>query len=108
MANIGTITVGGQTYSLKDIGARTSLDSKAEKATTLSGYGISDCVINGETIVIGNSSVTVLTSEYTESRYQTISGLSSAVSSAGFANTSDIPDVPEWALQSSKPDYSFA
>ena len=40
---------------------KVALDRKADKATTLSGYGISDAKIENGTVVLGGSSVTPLT-----------------------------------------------
>lgn len=51
--------------------------------TTLSGYGITDAKISNGTIMLGNSTITPLTS-YTETD----------------------PTVPSWAKQSSKPTYT--
>lgn len=63
-----------------------ALDSgKADKATTLSGYGITDAKIANGTITLGGNTITPLTS---------------------FTETD--PTVPSWAKDSNKPSYTFA
>ena len=63
-----------------------ALDSgKADKATTLSGYGITDANIANGTITLGGNSITPLTS---------------------FTETD--PTVPSWAKDNNKPSYTFA
>lgn len=59
------------------------LSGKADKATTLSGYGITDAKITNGTITLGGSTITPLTS-YTETD----------------------PTVPAWAKASTKPSYT--
>lgn len=59
------------------------LSSKADSATTLAGYGITDAKIESGTITLGSNSITPLTS-YTETD----------------------PTVPSWAKQSTKPTYT--
>lgn len=61
----------------------TGLSEKADKATTLSGYGIADAKITNGTITLGGSTITPLTS-YTETD----------------------PTVPSWAKASTKPSYT--
>ena len=61
----------------------TGLSGKADKATTLSGYGITDAKITNGTITLGGSTITPLTS-YTETD----------------------PTVPSWAKASTKPSYT--
>lgn len=63
----------------------TGLSGKADKATTLSGYGITDAKITNGTITLGGSTITPLTS-YTETD----------------------PTVPAWAKAASKPSYTAA
>lgn len=58
---------------------------KADKATTLAGYGITDAKINNGTISIGGVNITPLTS---------------------FTETD--PTVPSWAMEPSKPSYNFS
>ena len=59
------------------------LSGKADSATTLAGYGITDAKIESGTITLGSNSITPLTS-YTETD----------------------PTVPSWAKQSTKPTYT--
>lgn len=60
-------------------------NSKADSATTLSGYGITDAYISSGTITLGNNTITPLTS---------------------FTETD--PTVPSWAKAASKPTYTAA
>ncbi len=63
-----------------------ALDSgKANKATTLSGYGITDTVITNGVVTIGGTSIKPLTS---------------------FSETD--PTVPSWAKDANKPSYTFS
>lgn len=59
------------------------ISGKADKATTLAGYGITDAKITNGTITLGSATITPLTS-FTESD----------------------PTVPSWAKASSKPSYT--
>lgn len=59
------------------------ISGKADKATTLAGYGITDAKIVSGTITLGGNTITPLTS-YTETD----------------------PTVPSWAKASSKPTYT--
>lgn len=59
------------------------VSGKADKATTLAGYGITDAKIDSGVITLGNNTITPLTS---------------------FTETD--PTVPSWAKASSKPSYT--
>lgn len=61
------------------------ISNKADKATTLAGYGITDAKIANGTITLGSNTITPLTS---------------------FTETD--PTVPSWAKASSKPSYNFS
>ena len=67
----------------QELGTAIDLSNYATKATTLSGYGITDAKIQNGTITLGSNTITPLTS-YTETD----------------------PTVPSWAKQSSKPTYT--
>lgn len=79
--NVATINIGGS--SVTPLTEHQDISGKADKATTLSGYGITDAKIQNGTITLGSSTITPLTS-YTESD----------------------PTVPAWAKASSKPSYT--
>lgn len=77
----GTITIGSN--SITPLTSHQDISGKADKATTLSGYGITDANINNGTITLGNTTITPLTS----------------------FNESD-PTVPSWAKATNKPTYT--
>ena len=77
----GKITIGGN--EITPLTTHQDISGKADKATTLAGYGITDAKIANGVITLGSDSITPLTS-FTESD----------------------PTVPSWAKQSSKPSYS--
>lgn len=79
--NVATINIGNS--HVTPLTEHQDISGKADKATTLSGYGITDAKIANGTITLGSSSITPLTS-YTESD----------------------PTVPAWAKASSKPSYT--
>lgn len=64
--------------SLADYAKTTTVNSllsnKADKATTLAGYGITDAKISDGTITLGSSSITPLTSHQDLSNYVTLDG----------------------------------
>ena len=67
----------------QELGTAIDLSNYATKATTLSGYGITDAKIENGTITLGSNTITPLTS---------------------FTETD--PTVPSWAKQSTKPTYT--
>lgn len=69
----------------QELGTAIDLSNYATKATTLSGYGITDAKIQNGTITLGSNTITPLTS-YTETD----------------------PTVPSWAKASSKPSYALS
>ena len=77
----GTITIGNN--SITPITSHQDISGKADKATTLAGYGITDANIANGVITLGSDTITPLTS-FTESD----------------------PTVPSWAKASSKPTYT--
>lgn len=77
----GTITIGSN--SITPLTSHQDISGKADKATTLSGYGITDANINNGTITLGNTTITPLTS-FSESD----------------------PTVPSWAKATNKPTYT--
>ena len=79
--NVATINIGSS--SITPLTEHQDISGKADKATTLAGYGITDAKIQNGTITLGSSTITPLTS-YTESD----------------------PTVPAWAKASSKPSYT--
>lgn len=93
--NTGTITgitmngASKGTSGVVDLGtvitSHQDISGKADKATTLSGYGITDAKIDNGVITLGSNTITPLTS-FTESD----------------------PTVPSWAKQSTKPSYSYS
>lgn len=62
-----------------------TVTQKADAATTLAGYGITDAKIENGTITLGSATITPLTS---------------------FTETD--PTVPEWAKAQTKPSYAFS
>lgn len=79
----GTASPGSSDLFSRGDHVHPSDTNKADKATTLSGYGITDANIANGVITLGSNTITPLTS-FTESD----------------------PTVPSWAKQSSKPSYS--
>ena len=77
----GTITIGSN--SIAPLTSHQDISGKADVATTLAGYGITDAKIANGVITLGSNSITPLTS-FTESD----------------------PTVPSWAKASSKPSYT--
>jgi hypothetical protein len=77
----GKITIGSN--EITPITSHQDISGKADKATTLAGYGITDAKIANGVITLGSNSITPLTS-FTESD----------------------PTVPSWAKASSKPTYT--
>lgn len=76
---------------------QTIISNKADSATTLAGYGITDAYISNGTITLGSNSITPLTS-FTESDPVFTASAAYGITSAnitnwnGKAETSDIPD----------------
>ena len=58
----GTATSGGTTLSVVNTGDMYTWNNKQDKATTLSGYGITDAKIANGTITLGSNTITPLTS----------------------------------------------
>jgi hypothetical protein len=79
----GTASAGNSSLFARGNHVHPKDTTKADKATTLSGYGITDAKIDNGTITLGSNTITPLTS-FTESD----------------------PTVPSWAKQSSKPSYT--
>lgn len=79
----GTAAVGTELAFARGDHRHPSDTSKADKATTLAGYGITDAKIAAGVITLGGNTITPLTS-FTESD----------------------PTVPSWAKASSKPSYT--
>lgn len=77
----GKITIG--TQEITPLTSHQDISGKADKATTIAGYGITDAKIDSGTITLGSNTITPLTS-FTESD----------------------PTVPSWAKASSKPTYT--
>lgn len=71
---INSVTLSGN-KSASDLGlaAASDLTNKADKATTLAGYGITDAKIVSGTITLGNQSITPLT------QHQDLSGIEDAL-----------------------------
>ena len=78
----GTITLGANTITpltshqslaayAKTADMNTALGKKADKATTLAGYGIADAKISGGVITLGANTITPLTSHQSLSNYYT-------------------------------------
>ena len=79
----GTASPGNSNLFARGNHVHPSDTNKADKATTLSGYGITDAKIDNGVITLGSNTITPLTS-YTETD----------------------PTGPSWAKQSSKPSYT--
>lgn len=68
------------------------LAAKADKATTLAGYGITDCKIASGVITIGSATITPLTQHQSLAAYSTTAQMTTAINNAvsGKANTADV------------------
>lgn len=83
--DLATVATSGSYTDLKDKPTIPDVSNKADKATTLAGYGITDAKIANGTITLGSSSITPLTSHQSLSAYATTSAMNTAL--AGKANT---------------------
>ena len=86
----------------------TAISGKADKATTLAGYGITDAKISNGVITLGSSSITPLTG-VTSSMITTALGYT-PYNAANFtrANIKSTLGISDWALASAKPSYAFS
>lgn len=75
------------TYAKKS-DVNTALDKKANKATTLSGYGITDAKISNGKITLGSNTITPLTNHQSLDNYYTKSSVDNLISNlkAGLVN----------------------
>lgn len=75
------------TYAKKS-DVNTALDKKANKATTLSGYGITDAKISDGTITLGSNTITPLTNHQSLANYYTKSSVDTLIANlkAGLVN----------------------
>ena len=78
------------TYAKKS-DVNTALDKKANKATTLSGYGITDAKISDGTITLGSNTITPLTNHQSLANYYTKSSVDTLIANlkAGLVNVVD-------------------
>lgn len=118
----GKITIGSN--EITPITSHQDISGKADKATTLAGYGITDAKIANGVITLGSDSITPLTSHQDISgkadKATTLSGygitdakIDNGVITLGSATitpltsfTESDPTVPSWAKASSKPSYT--
>ena len=72
----------------KTADVNTALDKKANKATTLSGYGITDANISNGTITLGSNTITPLTNHQSLDNYYTKGSVDNLISNlkAGLVN----------------------
>ena len=72
----------------KTADVNTALDKKANKATTLSGYGITDAKISDGTITLGSNTITPLTNHQSLANYYTKSSVDTLIANlkAGLVN----------------------
>ena len=79
------------------------ISGKADKATTLAGYGITDAKIASGTITLGSNSITPLTEHQSLADYTKTEDLAAVATSGSYNDLSDkptIPDVSEYAQTS--------
>lgn len=86
-ANFTTSTQVGTTIDAKII-------NKADKATTLAGYGITDAKISGGTITLGTSTITPLTSHQSLDNYYTKDDVDGKVSAIPKFSISVVTELP--------------
>ena len=76
------------------------ISGKADKATTLAGYGITDAKIASGTITLGSNSITPLTEHQSLADYTKTEDLAAVATSGSYndlSNTPTIPDVSSFA-----------
>ena len=79
------------------------ISGKADKATTLAGYGITDAKIASGTITLGSNSITPLTEHQSLADYTKTEDLAAVATSGSYedlSNTPTIPDVSSFAQTS--------
>lgn len=86
-ANFTTSTQVGAAIDAK-------IANKAEKATTLAGYGITDAKISGGTITLGTSTITPLTSHQSLDNYYTRDEVDGKVSAIPKFSISVVAELP--------------
>ena len=91
---VANITVPTKVSQLSnDSGFINDVSDKADKATTLAGYGITDAHIVGQKITIANANVTVPTNNNQLTNgagYQTATQVNSAITSKGYQTESQV------------------
>ena len=106
----GVITLGANTITpltshqslsayAKTADVNTALGKKADKATTLAGYGITDAKIANGVITLGSSTITPLTSHQSLANYYTKSSIDELIANlkAGLVNVVEsLPTVGEY------------
>ncbi len=71
------------------------ISGKADKATTLAGYGITDAKISSGTITLGSNSITPLTSHQSLAAYAKTADLATVATSGSYNDLSDKPTIPD-------------
>lgn len=66
---VDTTLSTSSTNAVQNKAVATSLNNKADKATTLAGYGITDAKIDNKTITLGGNTITLLTEHQDLSEY---------------------------------------
>ena len=70
------------------------ISGKADKATTLAGYGITDAKIASGTITLGSNSITPLTEHQSLADYTKTEDLAAVATSGSYNDLSDKPTIP--------------
>lgn len=83
--DLAAVATSGSYTDLKDKPTVPDISNKADKATTLAGYGITDAKIVNDTITLGSNSITPITSHQSLAEYVTTSAMNTALE--GKANT---------------------
>lgn len=76
-----------------DAGYINDVSDKADKATTIAGYGITDAKINGQNITLGSNTLTIPTNNNQLSNgagYQTSAQVESAITARGYQTKSQV------------------
>ena len=96
-------TVSSFTNDAGYLTSHQDISGKADKATTLAGYGITDAKIASGTITLGSNSITPLTEHQSLADYTKTEDLAAVATSGSYEDLSDkptIPDVSEYAQTS--------
>ena len=105
----GSAASGGTTLSVVNTGDMYTWNNKQDKATTLSGYGITDAKISNGTITLGSNTITPLTS-FTETDPVFSASAAAGITSSDITNwngkTSNTGTVTSVCVQATSPVQS--